>query len=161
MALQYQYYAVDQSNLVATYSGDGLERPYQYKIKLIPKNGYADDNMDFELTEMNTEIHVKVSKRSLVEAIAKEKTNDDVANALFGHPRNFYDTSKSSLDRYTDFAIANMQYFMKLMKQYNLSHEDVQNAHKCLLIDIRWQFAELLRSVYADMLVQNYDASKK
>ncbi|QWI78466.1 hypothetical protein JG486_30925 (plasmid) [Bacillus mycoides] len=74
MALQYQYYAIDSYNLSATYSSDGLVRPYQYKIKLIPKSGSLGDTLDYEITEMNNEIKIKVSQGQLINAIAKGNT---------------------------------------------------------------------------------------
>ncbi|MFK4480933.1 hypothetical protein [Bacillus sp. RC206] len=74
MALQYRYYAIDSYNLSATYSSDGLVRPYQYKIKLIPKSGSLGDTLDYEITEMNNEIKIKVSQGQLINAIAKGNT---------------------------------------------------------------------------------------
>jgi hypothetical protein len=156
MSLNYQYYAIDPFNLSATYSGDGLVRPYQYKIKLTPKkNGSFEDTLDYEITEMNTEIYVKVSQAQLINALARGTTNDKVGEALFGHPDNLYNVK--NIDKYDQFLLANKPYFIPLIRQYNVPSNKIPLL---MLMDIHSHFAELLRNIYRDMLVQNFDASK-
>jgi hypothetical protein len=118
---------------------------------IIPKkDGSFGDTLDYEITEMNTETKVKVSQGKLIDAIAKGNTNVIVAEILFGHPQNFI--VSNTISKFENFIFANPNYFHPIIRQHNVPPQ------KIVLIaamDIWVHFAELLRNIYKDMLVQN------
>ncbi|MCI2254097.1 hypothetical protein L2D08_06940 [Domibacillus sp. PGB-M46] len=153
MGLTYQLYAHDPHNLSATYFGDELKRPFQYKIKLVSKKAKSfGDTLDYIITEMNTEVEHRVSQGQLIDAMATAgNDSNEVAKILFGDQFDRF-LKKQNYSKYDDFIIANKEYFAYQMKMFNAEPE---HLYTILAINVHVFTAELLIGVYSELVRQH------
>lgn len=160
MALYYESYPIDPYNINVTYFGEKVKFPFQYKIKIIPKEGVTGiNNVDFEITEMNTLLTGIVGKEKLIKGMAIHKDIHELGVFLFGTPTIFvknldnYDSTK--LD---NFIRGNIDQFTDLLRKYDLEAGYVRSI---AILEILSHFGESLNILWSDILAQELMIIKK